>query len=56
MRHDMRKKARPRLEPIELIEIVIRTDCRKVDDLVEAVLEARRLGVKEDETHWPTPV
>ena len=45
----MRKKTRTRFETADLIQVRVGPYGREMHDLVEAVLQARCLGVKEDE-------
>jgi hypothetical protein len=45
----MRQKTRARLETVDLIQIRVGSYGREMHDLIEAVLQARCLGVEEDE-------
>lgn len=51
MGHNVRQKARAGLEPVNLIEVGVGADRRKMHNLVEAVLQTGGLRIEENETH-----
>ena len=51
MGNHVRQQTRAHLESVDLFEVVVGEDGRKMHDLIETVLQAGGLRVKEDETH-----
>src|ERR1700704_5184579 len=54
MGNHVRQETGAHLESVDLLEVVVGEDRRKMHDLVETVLQAGGLSVKEDETHRTT--